>query len=91
MQQKKNYTLKRNIIMENTERIELLNEAERLIAEAIGNITTALKGTSQETEANAYIIGHLNSWIGNGNPYDKSIDKYIAGLKDEEPNDHGLW
>jgi hypothetical protein len=70
--------------MTKLERIELLENAEQLIAEAIANIEEALYGTDNENLANAYIIPHLNTWIGNGNPYDKSIDKYIDDLRTED-------
>ncbi len=70
--------------METPERVRLLEEATELIGTAIGLIEEALAGTSQEAYANSYIIPHLNTWIGNGNRYDKSIDKYIEDLWNEE-------
>jgi len=69
--------------METPERVRMLEEASDLIATAIGLIEEALEGTSQQAHANSYIIPHLNTWIGNGNPYDKSIDKYIQSLWEE--------
>lgn len=68
-------------------RIQLLEEAGDLIAEAIGKIDEALEGTSHHSHALGYIIPHLNTWIGNGNRYDTDVYKYIEYLKgdgDEE-------
>ena len=70
--------------MELSDRIDLLNEAGDLIAQAIGNIEEALKGTSEEAHARAYIIPHLSTWIGNGNRYDVDVYKYIEHLERSE-------
>lgn len=69
--------------MEVTERIELLEEAENMIFEAIANIETALHKTSEFNHANSYLIPHLKTWVGNGNPYDTSIRDYIEKLEKE--------
>ncbi len=69
--------------METPERVRLLEEASDLIATAVGLIEEALEGTSQQAHANLYIIPHLNTWIGNGNPYDRGIGKYIECLWEE--------
>lgn len=69
--------------MEETERFELLEEAEDLISQAIENIEIALRGTRQFNHANSYLIPHLKTWVGNGNPYDTSIRDYIENLEKE--------
>lgn len=71
-------------MMDINERIEMLEEAAEDIAQAIEKIEYALSGTSQENHADAYIIPHLKTWIGNGNPYDKDIYEYIESLREEE-------
>lgn len=68
--------------MELIERVELLEEAESLILQAIENIKIALKGTGEFEHANSYIIPHLKTWIGDGNPYDTSIRNYIENIQE---------
>jgi len=70
--------------MEKIKRIQKLEEAADLIGNAIDLISDALQGTSEESHAAAYIIPHLENWIGNGNPYDKDIFQYIESLQEEE-------
>ena len=65
-------------------RIQLLEQAGDLIAEAISKIEEALDGTSEEAHARAYIIPHLSTWIGNGNRYDVDVYKYIEHLERSE-------
>lgn len=62
------------------ERDFMIDEAEMKIAEAIDLITEAVKGTSEEATCGAYIIPHLQTWIGNGNPYDHHTGKIKEGL-----------
>ena len=66
------------------ERVRLLEEAGDLISTAIENIEIALKGTDNYNHAKSYIIPHLNTWIGNGNPHDTSVYNYIEQLTDTE-------
>ena len=68
--------------MNKQDRIDLVLEAEQKIAEAISNIQDAVKGTPEETECNTYIVGHLNTWIGNGNPYDHHTGKIVEALEE---------
>lgn len=70
--------------MKISERIESLEQAEALIEEAIYLIENAVSGTSEEAHARSYIIPHLKTWIGQGNPYDTSIPDYIENLLKEE-------
>lgn len=69
--------------MENYERIEKLGEAESLISDAIDLIVESLRGTKNYDHANSYIIPHLKTWIGMGNPNDTSIGNYIEMLENE--------
>lgn len=64
------------------ERIELLIEAQQKLSETVALIEEALKGTSHERHADAYIIGHLNNWI-DGSGYDMGIQQYIDKLQEE--------
>jgi len=74
--------------MDNGERIQLLNEAGDLISQAIENIKQALRGTPEYNHASAYIIPHLQTWIGNGNPYDKSVYSYIDNLENQDDEEY---
>lgn len=51
--------------MTTEERIELLDQAEELLREAIEAISLATGGTDEEGRADLYIIGHLENWIEN--------------------------
>lgn len=66
------------------ERIELLQEAQGKLTEAVDLIEQALKGTTHERHAKAYLIGHLNNWIDSGNRFDMGIQQYIDKLQEEE-------
>ena len=52
------------------ERIELLEQAQEKINEAVDLITEAVRDTGSEASADAYIIGHLSYWANGNNPYD---------------------
>lgn len=68
------------------ERIELLIEAQQKLSETVALIEEALKGTTHERHADAYIIGHLNNWI-DGSGYDMGIQQYIDKLQEESEYD----
>ena len=75
------------------ERIELLQEAQGKLTEAVDLIEQALKGTTHERHAQTYLIGHLNNWIDSGNRFDMGIQQYIdkiaeEGEYDEEDEDY---
>ena len=72
--------------MEKYERIELLTEAQQKLTECINLIKTALKGTSEEHYADAYILGHLRNWVDAGG-YDKGIQQYIYNIEDEDEDE----
>ncbi len=69
--------------MEKFERINLLVEAQDKLSQAISLIEEGLRGTSHERHADAYIVGHLRSWI-DAYGYDMGIQQYIDRLEKEE-------
>ena len=69
--------------MEKFERINLLVEAQENLSRAISLIEEGLRGTSHERHADAYIIGHLRSWI-DAYGYDMGIQQYIDRLDEDE-------
>jgi hypothetical protein len=76
------YNLKA-IDMNLEERKELLFEAQEQLNLAIANIETALRGTSHEHHADAYILGHLRNWVCAWG-YDMGVQQYIDKLEEEE-------
>lgn len=70
--------------MDNYERIELLEDAQDKINEAISLIREAVEETDLEQSAEAYIIGHLANWANGNNPYDRHIPKMIEELLENE-------
>lgn len=66
--------------MENSERLSVLEEAQRLIEEAIEKIQEAMRGTRRESAVDAYIVAHLDNWAHGNNPYD---DTAIPRLMEE--------
>lgn len=70
--------------MEKRDRKETLYEAAEQLNLAIDNIRCALRGTSMEGHANAYIIGHLRSWLDGDGTYNMGIHQYIDKLEEEE-------
>ena len=72
--------------MKNLERIELLREAQEQLNQSIELIRVALRGTNQETHANAYILGHLKNWVDASGNYNMGIEQYIEELEYEEQN-----
>jgi hypothetical protein len=74
--------------MDKRDRIDLLVEAQDKLSQAISLIEEGLRGTSHARHADAYIIGHLRSWI-DAYGYDMGIQQYIDRLdnEDEEEDD----
>ena len=68
--------------MDKFERIQNVEEAAHLIQEAIGLIVEAVKDTPEEGMTMSYTVGHLKTWVGQGNPYDHHTDKIIEGLNE---------
>lgn len=67
--------------MNKRDRIEALHDAERQLNLAIDNIKVALRGTSHEGYADAYIVGHLTSWLDSD--FNMGIAQYIEKLNEE--------
>lgn len=66
--------------MDKYERKELLENAQDKINEGIELIRQALKDTTHERHAEAYIIGHLDNWANGGNPYDETIPTLVEKI-----------
>ena len=73
--------------MNKRDRIEALHDAERQLNLAMDNIKAALRGTSHEGHANAYILPHLRSWLDSDNSFNMGIHQYINRLDEEEEDD----
>jgi hypothetical protein len=70
--------------MTTQERKDTLHEAMDQLNQAIDNIQYALRGTSHERHADAYILGHLRNWIDSDNSFNMGIVQYIESLDKEE-------
>lgn len=66
------------------ERVELLEDAQTKINEAIELIREAVYETSFENSSESYLIGHLDNWVNGNNPYDEHIPKIIEELEKGE-------
>ena len=66
--------------MENQERIDALEEAMNLIESAQYLMDSAIEGTDLEDHYKTYGRCGIDQALGNGNPYDESIDKLIESL-----------
>jgi hypothetical protein len=61
------------------DRINMLEQAQDHLSEAIELISQALQDTEHDRHADAYIIAHLNNWI-DAQGYDTGIQQYIDDL-----------
>jgi hypothetical protein len=68
------------------DRIELIEEAQELLRQAIHNIQSATNDSPDRNYYQAYIIRSLRNMIdGDDNPYDANLDAMIQVLtRDEE-------
>lgn len=73
--------------MKNSERQELIEQAQELIIEAAQLLDQAVKGTSNEANFNAYGKYGINQLLGNGNPYDNSLDTLLEAFEEEEADE----
>jgi hypothetical protein len=73
--------------MNKRDRKQALYEAAEQLNLAIDNIKHALRGTSMEGHANAYIVGHLRSWLDGDGTYNMGIYQYIDRLDEEEEDE----
>jgi len=69
--------------MDIQERKDILQEAMEQLNAAIGNIETALRGTSHESHSQAYLVGHLRSWVDAEGTYNMGIQQYIDRLDED--------
>lgn len=79
--------------MDNNERIQLLEEAQALIYEAIDAIKSAMRDHPSWSAVEGYLVSSLeqaasdeNQWIGGKNP--KNIQAIIEGLDDDGEDDY---
>jgi len=56
---------------------ELIRQAIELISEAQNLVDEAVSGTSQEANYNAYGKYGFSQLLGNGNPYDPSLEDLL--------------
>ena len=68
-------------MLNKNERIEMLEDAQEKINEAIDLITEAVRDTDDEASAQAYIIAHLKNWANGENPYDDHIPNLIESIR----------
>lgn len=77
--------------MDKSERIDLLEEAQGLLQEAIEKVEMALRGTGLEQRANAYQLARLKILADPNHQYltlDEGIHHLIDDLKEEgEPDE----
>ena len=67
--------------LDTEERVSYLEAAKRLASTAQDLVAIAVEGTAAETQFEAYGIG-LDQALGEGNPYDLSIDKLVQQLEE---------
>ena len=64
--------------MTNEERAHNLQEAENCLQEAINYISLAVEGTRKQAVSEAYVLGHLRSWLdGDNSLQDTALPKLI--------------
>jgi len=68
------------------ERIEMLEQAQAKIFEAVSLIQDALYGTCHQGHSNAYLVAHLREW-GDSPAFNMGVTDYMDALnKDFEEN-----
>lgn len=66
--------------MSNEERRELVEQALELVAEAQSLVDAAVDGTSEQARYEAYGRFGFDTLLGNGNPYDDSLNTLLEAL-----------
>ena len=66
------------------ERIQLLEEAQDALSQAVRNIEDALQGTNYQSHSRAYIVGHLESWLDSPDRFNMGIQQYIDRLEADD-------
>jgi hypothetical protein len=70
-------------------RIASLEEAKDMLGQVVEIISYALKGTTHERHADAYILSHLNDWIDDSG-YNMGIQQYIDALMSGDDDEESL-
>ena len=68
-------------MLNKNERIEMLEDAQEKINEAIDLITNAVCGTNLAATVSAYTVAHLTNWANGENPYDDHIPNLIESIR----------
>lgn len=73
------------------DRIELVEEAQELLRQAIHNVELALYDTDEVNYYQAYLIRNLRNMIdGDDNPYDANLNSLIETLQESTCEYSGL-
>lgn len=73
------------------DRIELIEEAQEMLRQAIYNVQSALHDTDEVNYYQAYLVRNLRNMIdGNDNPYDANLEKLIETLQESTCEYSGL-
>jgi len=73
--------------MTNAERVQMIQEAQELIEQAMQMVDDAVNGTAIEANYEAYGKYGFNQLLGNGNPYDSSLNTLIEEFENEEDDE----
>lgn len=77
--------------MTNQDKIELIEEAQEMLRQAVYNIQSALHYTDEMSYYQAYLVRSLRNMIdGNDNPYDANLKKLIETLQESTCEYSGL-
>lgn len=74
------------------ERIDMVQQAQELLHEAIELVERAVAGTGAERYTDAYLLAQLKIRAGSGHGYltnDQTLDDVIESLKEEDEEDEG--
>jgi len=70
--------------MTKEERILAIENAMELVSEAQNLVDEAVRGTSDENNYRSYGKFGFDHLLGNGNPYDSSLDTLLDNLNSED-------
>jgi len=70
-------------------RVAALEEAKDMLGQVVEIISYALKGTTHQRHAEAYILPHLNDWIDDSG-YNMGIQQYIDALIGGDDDEESL-
>ena len=70
-------------------RVAALEEAKDMLGQVVEIISYALKGTTHQRHAEAYILSHLNDWIDDSG-YNMGIQQYIDALMSGDNEEESL-